>query len=84
MLEKAGFHIESENPELDHYGSIRTVFVSGKKRILLEWQGEKGLGFVEVWEKEEWERLSSNIPESKELEFKKAIENLCEEVKGYL
>ena len=84
MLKKAGFNIESENPELDDYGSVRTVFVSGKKSILLEWDGEEGLGYVEVWKKEEWERLSTNILESKESEFNKAIENLCEEVKEYL
>jgi hypothetical protein len=84
LLQKAGFHIESENSEVDYYGSIRTIFVCGEKRVLLEWDGEEGFGFAEVWVNKKWKKLPTNVLESKEIEFRKAIENLCEEMKGYL
>ncbi len=84
MLEQAGFAIESENPQLDYYGSIRTIFVAGEKRILLEWDGEEGFGYAEVWKNGEWEKLPTNVLESKESEFRKAIEKLAEEMKEYL
>ena len=84
MLEKAGFAIESENPQLDYYGSLRTIFISGEKRILLEWDGEEGFGYAEVWRNGRWEKLLTNVLESKETEFRNAIETLAEEMKVYL
>ena len=84
MLEQAGFTIESEKPELDYYGSLRTIFVAGEKRVLLEWDGEEGFGYAEVWKNGEWEQLRTNVLESKESEFRKAIETLAEEIKEYI
>ncbi|MDH3694367.1 MAG: hypothetical protein OER96_07355 [Gammaproteobacteria bacterium] len=84
MLENAGFVIESENSQLDYCGSLRTIYVSGEKRVLLEWDGEEGFGYAEVWKNGEWEKLPTNVLESTESEFQKAIENLAEEMKEYL
>ena len=84
ILEKAGFCIESENPELDCYGSVRTVFVSGEKRVLLAWDGRGGFGYVKVWKNSGWEKLTTDILESKESEFKKVKEVLCKEVTNYI
>lgn len=84
MLEEAGFTIESENPQLDYYGSLRTIFVAEEKRILLGWDGKEGFGYAEVWKKGKWEKLSTKMLESKESEFRKAIENLAQEMTEYL
>lgn len=84
MLEEAGFAIESENPQLDYYGSLRTIFVAGENRVLLDWDGEEGFGYVEVWKNGEWEKLPAKVPESKGIAFHKAIEKLAEEIKAYL
>jgi len=84
LLEKAGFKIESENNQVDYYGSDRTIFVNSEKRVLLEWDGEEGFGYAEVWKNNSWERLPTNVLESKEPEFQAAIENLCNDLQGYL
>lgn len=49
FLEKAGFRIKSEDSEIDYCGSVRTIFVNHEKRVLLEWDGEEGFGYAEVW-----------------------------------
>ena len=76
VLEKAGFGIESENNQLDYYGSIRTIFVRGEKRVLLEWDGEEGFGYAEVWKSGEWESLPTKVIEAKESELQAAIQRL--------
>ena len=84
LLEKAGFKIESENNEVDHYGSVRTIFVNNEKRVLLEWDGEEGFGYAEVWKNNGWEKLPTNVLESKESIFQAAIKNLCIDLRDYL
>ena len=77
MLEQAGFTIESENPELDYYGSLRTIFVAGEKRVLLEWDGEEGFGYAEVWKNGEWEQLPTNVRTSDVQQVLTQNENDC-------
>lgn len=83
-LEKAGFVKESENDQVDYYGSIRTIFAKGEKRVLLEWDGEEGFGFAEVWRNGGWYTLPTKVLESREAEFQSAIRNLCADLQGYL
>jgi len=83
-LEKAGFVKESENDEIDYCGSIRTIFAKGEKRVLLEWCGEEGLGFAEVWRNGEWRALPTKVLESREAEFEAAIRKLCSDLQEYL
>ena len=84
LLEKAGFNIDSENNQVDYYGSVRTIFVKNEKRVLLEWDGEEGFGYAEVWKNNSWEKLPTNVVESKESEFNEAIQNLCTDLQGYI
>jgi len=84
LLEEAGFNVESENSQVDYYGSLRTIFVKNEKRVLLEWDGEEGFGYAEVWKNNEWEKLPTNVLESKESELQAAIEMLCVDLRGYL
>ena len=84
LLEKEGFKIESENNQVDYYGSIRTIFVNSEKRVLLEWDGEEGFGYVEIWRNKGWERLPTIVLESNESEFQVAIQKLCIDVQGYI
>ena len=83
ILNEAGFVVELESNQLDYYGSVRTVFVSDEKRVLLEWDGEEGFGFIDVWKNDRWERLPTNVLESSNSEFLSAIEELCTELKEY-
>jgi hypothetical protein len=83
-LEKAGFTIESENNHVDYYGSVRTIFVHNEKRVLLEWDGEEGFGYAEVWKHNDWEMLPTKVLESRELEFQAAIQMLCTDLQGYV
>ncbi|EON90564.1 hypothetical protein MARLIPOL_18153 [Marinobacter lipolyticus SM19] len=83
-LEKAGFVKESENDQVDYCGSIRTIFVKDEMRVLLEWDGEEGFGFAEVWRNGEWCTLPTKVLESREVEFQSAIKKLCAELQGYL
>ena len=84
LLEKVGFKIDSENNEIDYCGSIRTIFINNEKRVMLEWDGEEGLGYVEVWENNAWSKLSTNVLESKENEFQQAVEKLCKALQNYI
>ena len=84
LLEKEGFKIESENNQVDYYGSIRTIFVNSEKRVLLEWDGEEGFGYVEIWRNKGWERLPTIVLESNESELQVAIQKLCIDVQGYI
>ena len=83
-LSAAGFTVDSENNELDYYGSIRTIFVRREKRVLLEWDGEEGLGYVEVWREGGWQSLPTKVLESKESEFQAAVQQLQQELGSYL
>jgi len=84
LLEKGGFVIESENNQVDYYGSVRTIFVCNEKRVLLEWDGEEGFGYVEVWKNDDWEMLPTKVLESKESEFQAAIQKMCGDLQGYI
>jgi hypothetical protein len=84
VLEKAGFGIESENSQLDYYGSIRSVFVRDEKRVLLEWDGEEGFGYAEVWKSDEWESLPTKVLEARETEFQAAIQRLIIDLQDYI
>ena len=84
LLEKEGFKIESENNQVDYYGSIRTIFVNSEKRFLLEWDGEEGFGYVEILRNKGWERLPTIVLESNESELQVAIQKLCIDVQGYI
>ncbi len=84
VLEKAGFGIESDNSQLDYYGSIRTIFVHDEKRVLLEWDGEEGFGYAAAWKSDEWENLPTKVLEAKESEFQSAIQRLVTDLHGYI
>jgi hypothetical protein len=84
VLEKVGFTIESENNQVDYYGSIRTIFVCNEKRVLLEWDGEEGFGYAEIWKNGGWEMMPTKVPEAKESEFQAAIQKLCIDLRKYL
>jgi hypothetical protein len=81
LLFPLGFVEESEDNQSDYYGSIKTIYVSSKNRILLGWDGEEGFGFAEIWENQRWNMLSSMVEESKESVFKNKINELCAELK---
>lgn len=83
-LSAAGFTIESENDDVDCYGSIRTIFACGEKRVLLEWDGEEGFGYAEVWRDGAWQSLATKVLESQESGFRAAVQQLQQELGSYL
>jgi hypothetical protein len=83
-LSAAGFTIESENDDVDYYGSIRTIFACGEKRVLLEWDGEEGFGYAEVWRDDGWQSLATKVLESQESGFRAAVQQLQQELGSYL
>ena len=84
VLERAGFGIESENNQVDYFGSIRTIFVRDDKRVLLEWNGEQGFGRAAVWKSDKWEGLPTKVLEAKKSEFQEAIQRLVIDLRGHI
>lgn len=52
--------------------------------MLLEWDGEEGFGYAEVWKHNGWKMLPTKVLESRELEFQAAIQMLCTDLQGYV
>jgi len=82
-LAKNGFFEESENSQIDCYGSIQTTFVCAEKKVLLAWDGEEGFGYAEIWKDGHWTRLATKILESNAKEFDAAKAQLISDLEVY-
>ena len=74
------FTQESENLEVDYYGSMQCILVSNDHRLLVQWDGEEGFGFVEYWNDGEWKNFETTIPENEAAVFQTNIKKLCSEI----
>ncbi len=72
---------ESESLEVDYYGSMQCLLTNNKHRLLVQWNGEEGFGFVEPWRNDEWITLETTIRENAATLFQADIRELCNEIK---
>ena len=82
VLQPLSFTEESEDSEIDHYGSIQSLFVSGQKKVLLGWDGQGGFGYAEVRLDDTRIPVTSVVHETQQQEFDDAIIRMCEDLKG--
>lgn len=80
LLEPQGYIETKPDTELGYYGSIHSIYKKGKKRFMVQWDGEEGFGSVEFWSNDTWTMLKTIVPESTETEFKNNITVLCSEL----
>ena len=50
LLSNAGYEEGKPDTEIDYCGSIYCIYASGKKRFMIQWDGEEGFGSVESWQ----------------------------------
>ncbi len=85
LLAPSGYQEDKPDTDLDYCGSIHCIYTSGKKRFLIEWDGEEGFGSVELWQDDNtWSMLEPIVPEAIESKFNKNLAALCQTIQGYL
>lgn len=65
-------------------GPMSSVFSKGDKKFMVQWDGEEGMGSVEVWQDGDWTMLESIVPEAPEPKFSECLNSLCAELKLHL
>jgi hypothetical protein len=85
ILSPLGYIEDKPDTELDCYGSMHCIYVSGEKRFMIQWDGEEGFGAVEEWQGNNmWSMLEPIVPEGTESEFNRNLAALCQGIRGQL
>ncbi len=85
LLVPLGYQEDKPDTDLDYCGSIHCIYASGKKRFLIQWDGEEGFGSVESWQNDNtWLMLEPIMPEAIESEFNKNLAAICQTIQGCL
>ncbi|MCR8924337.1 hypothetical protein NO559_16300 [Dasania sp. GY-MA-18] len=85
LISPLGYQEDKPDTELDYCGSMHSIYASGEKRFMIQWDGEEGFGSVEIWQgNNTWVLLKPIVPEAKEIDFNKNLTALCLQIKAQL
>jgi len=85
ILIPLGLSESKSDTETDFCGSVYCIYSCGKKRVMIEWDGEESFGSVSLWQgHNNWVSLKPIVPGGSESEFTQSLEELCKVVREQL